>query len=181
MYVHLKFHLFRGYYTPFGLHRKAKNISFQAVSLWERGETSPEIDKLPEIASLLHVTTDWLLMGKEEDSLVLDMQESLSDRLFNEDKMYTYVKTDAAKDKYYSAISENPIATIVKLLDRCNNVSGMCGCFSRSKIIEYISETERWVYPLYRKAKVNFPMYSNQLFLIKYHMTSVVESVKHQL
>ena len=39
------------------------NVSFQAVSLWERGETSPDIDKLAEIASLYQVTTDWLLCG----------------------------------------------------------------------------------------------------------------------
>ena len=39
------------------------NVSFQAVSLWERGETAPDIDKLVEIASLYQVTTDWLLTG----------------------------------------------------------------------------------------------------------------------
>ena len=27
-------------------------VSFQAVSLWERGETTPEIDKLPELAKM---------------------------------------------------------------------------------------------------------------------------------
>ena len=37
------------------------NVSFQAVSQWERGETTPEIDKLPELADLYGVTTDWLL------------------------------------------------------------------------------------------------------------------------
>ena len=28
------------------------NVSFQAVSLWERGETAPDIDKLTELAKL---------------------------------------------------------------------------------------------------------------------------------
>ena len=34
-------------------------VSFQAVSQWERGETAPDIAKLPELAVLLRVTTDY--------------------------------------------------------------------------------------------------------------------------
>lgn len=248
------------------------NVSFQAVSLWERGETTPEIDKLVDIASLYQVSIDWLLTGKTEERVLLDFQDSLSDRLFNEDRMYTYVKTYASvknlyqtskvlpyarelhkgqvrkgkdkvpyiyhplliachalalgldddnivsaallhdvcedcgvmvdelpvneltkeavslltkvdsidKEQYYQRISRNPIATMVKLLDRCNNVSGMAAGFSKEKLVEYIKETESVVYPLLRKAKSEYPMYSNQIFLIKYHMTSVIEAIKRQ-
>ena len=49
------------------------NVSFQAVSLWERAETQPEIGKLTEIARLLGVTTDWLLTDEPVDQAVLDM------------------------------------------------------------------------------------------------------------
>ena len=248
------------------------NVSFQAVSLWERGETTPEIDKLVDIASLYQVSIDWLLTGKTEERVLLDFKDSLSDRLFNEDRMYTYVKTYASaknlyqtskvlpyarelhkgqvrkgKDKvpyiyhplliachalalgldddnivsaallhdvcedcgvtvdelpvneltkeavslltkvdsidneqYYQRISRNPIATMIKLLDRCNNVSGMAAGFSKEKLVEYIKETESVVYPLLQKAKSEYPMYSNQIFLIKYHMTSVIEAIKRQ-
>ena len=249
------------------------NVSFQAVSLWERGETLPEIDKLPEIASIFQVTTDWLLMGKEENPLIIDIQENSSDRLFNEDRMYTYVKTYATikqmyqtmkvlpyarelhsgqyrkgKDKvpyiyhpllmachalalglnddnlvstvllhdicedcdvrvedlpvndetkqavalltknknipmetYYNEIAQNEIATMVKLLDRCNNVSGMTAGFAKGRMVEYIKETEDYFYPLLRSAKIDYAKYSNQLFLIKYHISSVLEAIKHQL
>lgn len=248
------------------------NVSFQAVSLWERGETTPEIDKLVAIVSLYQVSLDWLLTGKKEERVLLDFQDSLSDRLFNEDRMYTYVKTYASvknlyqtskilpyarelhkgqvrkgkdqvpyiyhplliachalalgldddnmvsaailhdvcedcgvavdelpvndltkeavslltkdeavgKEQYYQRISKNPIATMVKLLDRCNNVSGMAAGFSKEKLVKYIKETERFVYPLIHKAKSEYPMYSNQIFLIKYHMTSVIEAIKRQ-
>ena len=197
-------------------------VSFQAVSSWERGETSPEVEKLAEIAAVYHVSLDWLLTGKSETSVCIDFQDSLSDRLFDENRMYTYVKTYANlkkltqtakvlpyarelhegqvrkgkdhvpyiyhplliachalalgldednlvsaallhdvcedcgvsaedlpvnettkkavslltkkdnqnKKEYYNRISENPIATMVKLLDRCNNVSGMATAFS---------------------------------------------------
>lgn len=248
------------------------DISFQAVSLWERGETSPDIDKLAELATLYQVTTDWLLTGSKEENLFIDFQASLSDRLFDEGRMYTYIKTYACvkklyqtsrvlpyarelhkgqirkgKDKvpyiyhpllischalalgldddnlistallhdvcedcgissgelpvnketqtavflltraddddeqYYARISQNAVATMVKLLDRCNNISSMAAGFSKPKMVEYIKETEKWFYPLLQKAKYEFPMYSNQIFLIKYHMTSVIEVIKHQV
>lgn len=248
------------------------NVSFQAVSLWERGETTPEIEKLTEIADLYGVSVDWLLRGKEEQEIIIDFEEPLSDRLFNEDRMYTYVKTYATikgltqtievlpyarelhkgqirkgkdevpyiyhpllmachalslgldddnlvsaillhdvcedcgiktedlpvndevktavqlvtkndsidTDTYYRDISENCIATMVKLIDRCNNVSAMSTGFTKERIVEYINETEKYVYPLLQKAKTKYSKYSNQVFLIKYHMTSVVTTLKHQ-
>lgn len=92
------------------------------------------------------------------------------------------VTKDESKDlkKYYEDISMNWIATMVKLLDRCNNISGMATGFSKEKMIEYINETEKYVYPLLRIAKKRYFRYSNQVFLIKYHMTSVVATLKHQ-
>ena len=255
------------------------SVSFQAVSQWERGETAPDIGKLPELAAALRVTTDYLLMGADEDPVVMDIQNSLSDRLFSEEHMYTYVKTYAlakgmlqtvrvlpyAKEKhknqlrrgkdhvpyiyhplqvachalalgledddlvsaallhdvcedcdvapgelpvnertrravalltreetpgmdweeiesrYYGAIAQDPIASMVKLLDRCSNVSGMATAFTRSGMARYIQSTEKWIYPLLHHTRETYPQYSNPLFLIKYHLTSVVETIKHQL
>lgn len=39
-------------------------ISFQAVSNWERGNTMPDISKLPELADIFHISVDELLNGK---------------------------------------------------------------------------------------------------------------------
>ena len=39
-------------------------ISFQAVSNWERGNTMPDISKLPELAETFHISVDELLSGK---------------------------------------------------------------------------------------------------------------------
>ncbi len=249
-------------------------VSFQSVSLWERGMNAPDISKLPELSALLGVSIDWLLKGAPIEALTMDFQNELSDRLFDENRMYTYVKTyaatnhlyqtatvlpyvrelhkgqvrkgkdqvpfiyhplliachalalgldddlvstallhdvcedcgiaaedlpvneqtkhavslltnpggkdDAQLEEYYAGIATDPIATMVKLLDRCNNISCMATGFSPEKIVAYIKETEKWAYPLLRKAKDSLPMYSNQIFLIKYHITSVVETIKHQ-
>ncbi|MDE6924155.1 MAG: helix-turn-helix domain-containing protein [Acetatifactor sp.] len=86
------------------------NVSFQAVSLWERDETSPDIDKLAEIASLYQVTTDWLLTGVKEENVFIDFQNSLSDRLFDEGRMYTYIKTYANVKKLYQTSRVLPYA-----------------------------------------------------------------------
>lgn len=252
------------------------NVSFQAVSQWERGETSPDIDKIPELADLYGVTTDWLLKGDIVNLPEINFDAPLSERLFDEGRMYTYIKTYAtmkgmtqtlkilpyvrekhegqvragaeaipyvyhpllmschalalgldddvivsaallhdvcedcnvtigelpaddeiklavslltksnaktseAKQQYFNAISKNAVATMVKLLDRCCNVSGMAAGFSREKLVAYINETEIYFYPLMQQAKTDYPQYSNQIFLIKYHMTSVVNSLKYQL
>lgn len=254
-------------------------VSFQAVSLWERGETSPEIGKLVELAKLFHVTTDWLLTGKKSVETFFDAKTEISERLFNEEKMYTYIKsyatargmvqtlkalpfarekhegqfrsgkekvpyiyhpllischalalgladddliaaallhdvcedcgviseelpvsenareavvlltkdpspqgdTTEGKEKYYSGIANNKFAIMIKLLDRCNNVSSMSTAYSRKKMARYIRETEEWIYPLFEKANILCPEYSDQIFLIKYHMTSMVQSMKKQL
>lgn len=250
-------------------------VSFQAVSLWERGESTPEIDRLSELADLYGVTTDWLLSGKQILPMPIDFFEPLSDRLFNEEHMYTYIKTYATiknlyqtikvlpyarelhkdqvrkgKDQvpyiyhpllischalalgldddnlvsaallhdicedcniavhelpvneetkaivslltkrdfhknnieaYYAEIQQNPQATLIKLLDRCNNISGMAAGFSKHKLVEYINETEKWIYPLMQQAKTNYPQFSNQIFIIKYHTVSVIAALKHQL
>lgn len=247
------------------------DVSYQAVSLWERGETYPDICKLPDIAGLFQVTTDWLLSGIIEKPI--KWKSPPTERLFDEERMYTYVKTyattsglhqtlkvlpyarekhkgqfrkgngeipyiyhplmlachalslglvddnlisaallhDVCEDcgvlpeelpvneetrqavvlltkteemtyeKYYGDIAENEIATMVKLLDRCNNISGMAAAFPKEKMIKYINVTHRWFEPLIEHAKKAYPMYGNQIFLIKYHMFSVIESLKHQL
>lgn len=255
------------------------SVSVQAVSLWERDENAPDISKLPELSKLYKVTIDWLVSGEAPDEQLVEITRHLSDRLFDETKMYTYLKAFAtarglyqtarvlpyvrekhegqfrkgedkvpyinhplliachalslgicednllsaallhdvtedcgvpieelpvndetreavalltknfealkksmdAVEEYYTAISENKIASIVKLLDRCNNVSGMAAAFDEPKIASYIKETEAYIYPLMDKTSDNYPEYGNQIFLIKYHMTSVVEAIKHDI
>lgn len=41
-------------------------VSFQAVSKWERGETLPDTAILPDLASVLETTVDFILSGGEK-------------------------------------------------------------------------------------------------------------------
>jgi GTP pyrophosphokinase len=257
------------------------HITTQSVSSWECGNSIPDTEKLPEIAALYGVTTDWLLSGKLPAAEILEVTSNLSDRLFSEARMITYVgaycnakglyqtkkalafarekhngqyrkpghsderipyiyhpllltchalalgldeddllsacllhdvcedcgvkpeelpvgneameavrlltkpddfqKTEKYERAYYDRISENRIATMVKLLDRCNNISSMATSFTDEHMAEYIKETQTYIHPLMEKARASYPEYSNQLFLIRYHMNSVLDALRHHM
>lgn len=84
---------------------------------------------------------------------------------------------ETAKNRYYNMLLENREATLCKLIDRCHNVSSMAGTFSVEKLKSYIEETRKYVLPLLRKAKERYPADSDALFILKYHITSVVDSI----
>lgn len=79
---------------------------------------------------------------------------------------------------YYKCISDDPIACIVKILDRCHNVSTMAGVFTRQKIRSYIDETRDYVLPLIRHTKDHWPEYSEQLYILKYHIQSMIDGLE---
>lgn len=88
----------------------------------------------------------------------------------------THVKGDPL-GSYYREIGESRVASIVKLLDRCDNVSTMAGVFSVEKTKQYIEETRQFVLPLLQQTKENYPEDTNALFILKYHITSVINGL----
>lgn len=257
------------------------HLTTQAISSWESGNSVPDTEKIPEIAALYGVTTDWLLSGKHPSAKIVEVTSNLSDRLFSETRMATYVsaycnakqlyqtkralafakekhdgqyrklghgdervpyiyhpllltchalalgleeddllsacllhdvcedcgvkpeelpvneetkeavrlltkpegfrKTDQEYQTYYEGISTNRIAIMVKLLDRCNNISSMANCFTDEHMAEYIKETQEYIHPMMERARKEYPQYSNQFFLIRYHMNSVLEALRHHM
>lgn len=89
----------------------------------------------------------------------------------------THVKS-VPLDAYYAEIANSPEATLVKLFDRCDNVSTMAGVFRTEKTLDYIKETDDYVMPLHRKAKDYWPQYSDALFVLKYHIRSVDDGLR---
>ena len=83
--------------------------------------------------------------------------------------------------RYYDALKKNRLAAMAKVIDRCNNVSTMAGSFDDKKIANYIDETETYVYPVLTSIKQTWPKYNNPVYLIKYQMLSVLESLKIML
>ena len=88
------------------------------------------------------------------------------------------VKKETLKRAYYEGIGTNRIATIVKIIDRCNNISTIAGSFPERRLVSYINETESFVMPLLESARQTYPEFSDALFVVKYHMRSILESLK---
>jgi (p)ppGpp synthase/HD superfamily hydrolase len=80
--------------------------------------------------------------------------------------------------QYYEGIKSDSCACIVKALDRCNNVSTMASSFSKKKLIEYVDETEQYVYPLLDHIKREYLEYRDAVFVIKYQILSTIETIK---
>lgn len=245
-------------------------VSPQAVSNWERGETMPDITKLSELSRILGISIQELL-GNESNNPTI---EKVNNNLFDENKMYTYLKGYAnsrsmsetqkalvyarekhmnqlrkegtpyiihpltmacyalamgiiddntiatillhdvcedcgidvnelpvnsivkngvsamtffvqegetkadAKKRYYDNMISSKEATLTKLIDRCHNVSSMAHVFSKVKLRQYIGETNEYVLPLLRKAKNVYPEMTDILFVLKYHICSVINSIE---
>ena len=86
-----------------------------------------------------------------------------------------------AKVRYYREISKNKKASVIKVLDRCNNVSTMAGSFISEKLLSYINETEEFILPLLKHIKYEYPEYSDLAYVVKYHIISVLETIKYLL
>ena len=162
-------------------------------------KSRPGQERVPYINHPLLIACHAIALGLEEDDLLsacllhdvcedcgvavdaLPVNESTKKVVGLLTKPADFQKTARDEKAYYDAIANSRTAAMVKLLDRCNNVSMMAVSFSDAKMEEYIRETRNYLYPLLEKAQARYPEYARQLFLIRYHMTSVVESLLHRL
>lgn len=80
--------------------------------------------------------------------------------------------------RYYAGIENDDVACLVKVLDRCNNISLMALAFPPQKMKEYMEETEDCVLPLLDRIKRVDPVWSSAAFLLKYQMVSMIESIR---
>lgn len=91
------------------------------------------------------------------------------------------MKEEKNEQEYYLRILNNKDAMLVKLLDRCNNVSEMSEGFQDGRLERYIKKTEKWFYPMFEKAMGMYPECEKEIFLLHYHMTSVLTAAKRRI
>ena len=84
------------------------------------------------------------------------------------------------KPLYYENIAKNPLASLVKCIDRCNNLSCMADGFTRKKQAIYIVETERYVLPLLDAVR-DVPGWNSAAWLLRYQMQALLETFKRLL
>lgn len=84
-------------------------------------------------------------------------------------------------DLYYKEIETDWRAMIIKLADRCHNISTMAGAFSNEKMEKYVDETVTNVFPMCNVLKRFYPEYSDQVFSMKYQLISNCKIVCHFL
>ena len=82
--------------------------------------------------------------------------------------------------RYFVAIAENPLASLVKCVDRCHNLACMHSGFSRKKQAEYIEETEKYILPLIKEVR-KVPEWDRAAWLLEYQMTALVETYRELL
>ena len=82
--------------------------------------------------------------------------------------------------KYFENIRENPLACLVKCLDRVNNLAGMADAFSRKKMIRYTEETDKY-YPALLEVVKKTHGWNDAWWLLRYQMMTMVETFKRLL
>ena len=194
IYNHEKMYTYiKGFATGAGMKETLKALYFA------REKHSGQFRKggQPYIIHPLTMACDALSMGIREDAVVAtillhdvceDCGVSVAELPFSDTvkrgvELMTFQVMDGetkeiAKNRYYNLLLQSREATLTKLIDRCHNVSSMAGTFSVEKLKSYIEETRHFVLPLLKKAKGVYPQDAEMLFLLKYHITSVVDSIE---
>jgi transcriptional regulator with XRE-family HTH domain len=94
------------------------NISFQAVSNWERGQTMPDISKLGELADIFGVTIDELLGSKKGAQVVENIikEEPVAEELTAEEflEMAPLMKPKQAEKLWESVQADVTLKDLVR-------------------------------------------------------------------
>ena len=93
-----------------------------------------------------------------------------------------YNKTVTPPDVYFPAMENDPIASIVKGVDRIHNFATCGSVFSDVKKQSYIKETELFILPMIKQAQRNYPqqnnVYENIKLVLKMQMDLIECGIK---
>lgn len=88
-----------------------------------------------------------------------EVREKFGDQVAQSTEHLTKKRKGSSKTyaRYFKEIGADPIASLVKGLDRCHNIWTMRGVFDQIKRQSYISEIDEWFLPMLKTARRNFP------------------------
>ena len=128
-------------------------------------------------ASLLHDVCEDCGAGPEELPFSTSVRTAVALLTKNAER-FLEVGRKTALEEYYSGISGNQTAMLVKCLDRCGNLSTMASSFSREKMARYITETEAYILPMLEELKRRYLDWNDAAFLLKYQILALLETQK---
>lgn len=88
-----------------------------------------------------------------------------ANRVYAMSKVYRGVKRDSVEVAERQSLCY--IVAIAKGIDRIHNHGTMTAAFSLEKIRSYLTETEKHILPMLKRARKNFPQYSGVFYLIE--------------
>ena len=177
---------------------KGLRQTIQALPLmkeWHSGQIRDGAEGVPYIIHPLTMACHALAMGVDDDDVIAtiilhDVVEDcgvdarnlpVNDTVREAVVLLSYPKgVDKAKIKpaYYAGIIDNPIPCLVKCIDRCNNLSTMASGFKKDKMAIYVSQTEKFVFPLLQKLKDTWVQWNIASWLLSYQIKSLIETYK---
>lgn len=116
---------------------------------------TPHLEK-PEAAIAIGLLHD---AGEDYDltleSMTRDFGPDIAEPTWRLTKIRSGIKLP--NEVYYAGLAEDPMASLVKGVDRTHNLGSMVGVFTHAKQVEQIEETRAYVLPMLKIARRRFP------------------------
>jgi len=125
-------------------------------------------------ASFLHDVREDFHISKEE--LIAKFGQQAYDIIWFMTKKYR--KDKITNEEYYRTLADNRDAALLKGVDRINNIKSMASAFSLQKQLSYIEETEQYVLPMLKRARVLYPEYEVKFEHIKFVLQNIIEPIR---
>ena len=169
--------------------------ALEFASRMHEGQFRKGPEQVPYIAHPLHMACQAIALGIADDDLIsavllhdvcedcgVALEElAVRDAVKEAARLVTRLGSKAdeeAERAYYQAISENKLACMVKLLDRCQNAAFLALGMQGEKLARYVAETEVHFYPLLETAETRCPEYRDVCWQLKYQIGSMMQTIK---
>lgn len=155
------------------------------------------VEGRPYVVHPMMIASHAIAMGQEDDDLIAvmllhdvceDCEIGVDELPVNENVRHgvcciTKVRQEgeskaASMERYMKQLRKSKEACVAKLFDRCHNVSSMAGVFSRERMVSYIAETKKYIYPLFDYVREEYSEYAKLTFILEYHMVSVIDGLE---
>lgn len=161
-----------------------------------KDKTTPEFQHQLEIAHYLHTISGHLTYPAQTlaASFLHDVPEDYDisftelEKLFGEQICHSvelltkkYKGNQKEATEYFTSISKDAIASVVKGADRINNHQSMIGVFNNEKIQRYMSETKEHIVPMLKIARREFVEQEAAYENIKFMLQSQMALISHYL